>query len=122
MDSQGSSRIEASKILVWGHIGQELKELDPERVLAIAQQNPNYYLALLSNKEIQSIITEIYESGKGLTEEHKKLIRAWNKNQAVFIEVAKFLHATEDMLSTGSFLTGELEGEQAILRLLEERD
>lgn len=114
-----SSRIEASKILVWGHLGEELKKLDPERVLAIAQQDPKYFLSLIANEEIEGFIEALIEKGEGLTPELEEFITACNKNQAIFIEVAKFLHATEDMLSTGSFLTGQIAGDSAIMRLLE---
>jgi hypothetical protein len=113
-----SSRIEASKILVWGHIGQELKDLDPERVLAIAQQDPKYFLSLIANGEIETFIDSVIESG--LTEEIERFITDCNKKQAIFIEVAEFLHSSEDMLSTGSFLTGQIESEKAILRLMED--
>lgn len=111
-------RIEAGKILVWGHIGQELKDLDPQRVLAIAQDDPKYFLSLIANDEIDDIIKIVWD--EGLTPEAETLILESNKLQAIFEEVASFLHGAEDMLSTGSFLTGELKSEQALLRLIEE--
>ena len=113
-----NSRIEASKILVWGHIGQELKSLDPKRVLAIAQQDPRYYLSIIANKEIDTMIREVYE--KGLSPKIEEEIAESNRLEALFEEVADFLHNSEDMLSTGSFLTGELKGDQALLRIVED--
>jgi hypothetical protein len=113
-----SSKIEASKILVWGHIGQDLKDLDPERVLAVAQKDPRYFLSLIANGEIAGFIDYVFEHG--LTKDLEKFIEASNKKQAIFIEVAEFLQDSGDMLSTGSFLTGELESEKAILRLMED--
>lgn len=109
-----SDAIERGKIFVWGQFGQELKEKDPERLWAIAQQNPEYFLAVISNAEIETIIKDILDSGE-LTKETMELIMTSNKLDDIFRQISIFMKESPDMLSIGSFLTGETEEKKAFL-------
>lgn len=112
-----SDKVEAGKIFVWGQAGQILKDLDEKRMLAIAQHNPNYYLSLMANSEIKDIIKAIMDKDFDLPDNIKKDIINLNEKDCIFREVAKFLREAEDMLSTGSFLTGEMDEKTALMRL-----
>lgn len=130
-------RVEASLVLVWGQLGNRLQRRDAERLLAAAQADPDYFLAVVANREHMAIIELMrlpdyvknpkYVAG-GSEPEYltnplkdintvKAAIRAVSENDNLFREVAEFLHASQDMLSTGSFLTGELKNQHAKLLL-----
>lgn len=105
--------IERSKIFIWGQVGKQLKDMDDERMLAIAQDDPDYFMSILANRDISEIIIQIIKE-KGLSKESKKLILAVNKFDSVFREISQFMQHTEDMLSIGSFMTGELDKKKAM--------
>jgi len=132
-----SDRTEASLVLVWGQLGQKLQRRDALRLLAVAQKDPDYFLAVTANKEhlalIQSMKVPEYIENPKYTEGGdepqylknpdynpegiKDAIRGVSANDNLFREVAEFLHDSDDMLSTGSFLTGELKNKHARLLL-----
>lgn len=111
-----SDRVDGAKIFIYGQIGQDLKERDAERLLAIIQSKPEYYLGQIANNEIDVIITKLLEDGE-LTPELENLIISLNTNDALFREVARMLRESEDMLSIGSASIGELDKNDAILDL-----
>ena len=111
-----NDRIDASKIFIWGQIGQSLKDMDEQRILAIAQKNYGYHLGILSNREILLLIDEM-KSGIEY-QELKDKFTAINITDNIFREIAKFLHhEPRDLLSIGSFVTGEVESKTALLDL-----
>ncbi len=113
-----SDKVEAGKIFVWGQAGEILKKLCDKRMLAIAQENPNYFLSLIANSEIKTIIKAIMDDSEIVfNDDIKKDIIRLNEVDSTFRETVKFLHGAEDMLSTGSFLTGEMEEKSAFMRL-----
>lgn len=116
-----SDRTEAALVLVWGQMGKKLQNLDAERMLAVAQDNPNYFLAVTANNEHLAIIRAMkdpkYQDSPKFREKVKAAIRDVSAHDNLFREVTEFLHDSEDMLSTGSFLTGELKNRHASLLL-----
>lgn len=116
---QISDSAERGKIFVWGDYGQSLKNIDEKRIHAIAQSNPNHYLAMISNSEISEIIKEIVENGE-LSESTKQKIQKSVSNDSLFSEIAKLLRVQTDMLSIGSFLTGEKEKNKAFMKFFKD--
>jgi len=120
----GSAGIDGAKILVWGAIGDELKKLDSKRMMALLQQNPKFHLSVLANMDTEKLIQKLIElyvdedTDAELTEEIEEMIYQINYLDNVFFEATEFLHNMGDMLSTGSFMTGEFEQKQAILKLM----
>lgn len=112
-----SDRIDGAKIFLYGQIGESLKNRDSERLLAIIQSKPEYYLGQIANKEIEAVILQIIED-EGLTPETEDLIEAINQNDAIFREVSRLLRESQDMLSLGSASVGELDKSEAIWDLL----
>ena len=110
-----------ANIFIWGNVGEKLKGLDAERLMAIAQSDPNYYLSVIANDELDDMIRVLVEKGE-LTDDIEKAIRHTNKMDNIFREIAEFLHESEDMLSTGSFIVGEVEEKTALLRLIKGTD
>lgn len=108
-----SDRIEASRIFIFGQIGQKLKELDDRRLLAIAHERPHRYLSTLANEDIEALVSDLMESG----ELDLEAIGEINELDNTFREIAKFLHESDDMLSTGSFILGQIENESAHLKI-----
>lgn len=117
----GAGGIDAAKIFIWGAIGDELKNLDKKRMMALLQQSPEYHLAVLANIDVDVIIRKLIAiegDNPELTEEIEELIYQLNYRDNIFAEATAFLHIMGDMLSTGSFITGEFEQKQAILKLM----
>ncbi|GAI88734.1 unnamed protein product [marine sediment metagenome] len=85
-------------------------------MLAIAQADPDYYMSVLANKDISEVIVSIIKD-EGLTDETKQKIMALNELDNVFREISAFMQEVEDMLSIGSFMTGELEKKRAFMEL-----
>lgn len=113
--------LEGAKILVWGAVGDKLKTLDKNRMLALIQEDPDYYLSVITNMEMDEVIKALL-SLEGTDEEIpdslEALIYKMNKLDTIFIEATKFLHESGDMLATGSFITGEFEQKKAILKTM----
>ena len=107
--------IERSKIFVWGDYGQVLKDMDSKRIHAIAQVNPDRFLAIISNCEIDLILDLILN--KELPKDFEKMIMELESKDTMFKEIAKFLSRQTDMLSVGSFLTGEKESNKAFMQV-----
>lgn len=114
-----SDRIEASKILVWGQIGDDLKKKSPRRMFAIAQDNPNYSLGVVALSEIRRIRDKLKSINHRVTPEIVEMVAETNEHDDLFREIATFLQASDDMLSVGSFMMGETEKKTAIMKLLE---
>jgi PIN domain nuclease of toxin-antitoxin system len=119
--------VEGAKILVWGAVGDELKNLDKKRMLAIIQDDPDFYLSVISNMETDILIEKLlklsedtgeFMNGEILGKDIEKFIYDINKLDVIFSEATKFLHDSNDMLATGSFVTGEFEQKQAILKTM----
>lgn len=114
--------IDGAKILVWGAVGDKLKSLDKNRMLALIQDDPDYFLSVIANIEVDELIAKLISLGEDCTDEEFKTIKAFirriNKLDAVFMEATKFLHDSGDMLATGSFITGEFEQKRAILKTM----
>lgn len=117
-----TDRIDASKIFVWGHIGDDLKKKDPRRMFAIAQDNPNYNLGVVALSEIKTMLAKLKENGFTVNDEIERLVAETNEHDDLFREIATFLQASDDMLSVGSFMMGETEKKTALLRLITEGD
>lgn len=111
-----TDRIDAGKIFVWGHIGKDIKALDAHRMLAIAQQNPDYHLAIQANDEISAALAKL---DKDNIDAAIEAIHKTDKLDNMFREMAAFLHESDDMLSTGSFMTGELAKRKGMMEIME---
>jgi hypothetical protein len=116
---QSSTDVEKSINFVWGYIGKQLQQLDKRRMLAIAQNNPNYHLNILANIDIDVIINDLFFTDTDiiLSDNLKKRIIELNRIDNTFIEIAKFLKHSQDMLSTGSTITGQIDKNVLPLRI-----
>ena len=104
------------KIFVWGQVGQALKDIDEKRMLAIGQKCPNYSLSIQANEKILSVVKEM-KNGKTF-DEIKSEIDKLNYLDDLFRQVVNFLHEKpHDLISIGSFITGELESKTGLLDL-----
>ena len=115
------SKIDEAKIFIWGQLGERLKGKDAERLLAIAQENPDYFLSVLANEDLADIVAKYHELGKEMTPELLKLVKDMNRNDATFREIAEFMNQSGDMLSTGSAALGEIETINKALWLIKSR-
>ena len=114
-----SDKVEASINFVWGNVGEQLKALDEIRMLALAQSNPNYSLSVITNIEMESLIKEIFDSENEIgffTTELKNKIVELNKKDVTFREIAKFFKDSNDMLSVGSTITGNIKSQKLPMR------
>jgi hypothetical protein len=104
------------KIFVWGQVGQQLKEIDEKRMLAIGQKDSNYSLSIQANEKILAMVREM-KQGKTF-DDIKSDIDKLNYLDDLFRQVVEFLHEKpHDLISIGSFITGELESKSALLDL-----
>lgn len=120
-DFGNAAGTEGAKILVWGAVGDKLKKIDPKRMLALIQQDPNYFLSVIGNIETDELIEKIIKWANTEDEwpkEIDELVYQINKLDSLFIETSKFLHESHDILATGSFVTGEFEQKKAILKTM----
>lgn len=107
-----TDKSDASINFVWGHVGKKLQKLDPERMLCLTQQDPDYSLSVLTNIEIDDLIKELFSDDKdipNLNVNIQKKILNLNKVDNTFREIARFLRYKQDMLSIGSTITGQIE-------------
>jgi len=117
-----SDEVTKSINFVWGNVGKDLQKLDKERMLAIAQQNPEKHLAIRSNLELFDLLDMLekevskLDGSLEIPENIFKKILEINKSDNVFREVAKFLRYKSDMLSIGSTITGQIEKKSAFLK------
>lgn len=122
--------VEGARLLVFGAIGDKLKSLDSKRVLAIIQQNPDYYLCSIGNIETELMIDELVKWAQEIPDDAdpsvlenlpKSLgtqIRKVIEHDALFAEIAEFLHTSGDILAAGSFVTGEFQQKQGVLKTM----
>lgn len=114
-------RVEKATIFIFGQLGEKLRELDDERLLAILQAKPDYFLGQKASQEIDELLDKLLADE--LTDE--ELDRALdlaiiiNERDSIYREVARFMHDSDDMLSVGSMTLGELASSDAVLELFE---
>lgn len=110
------------KILVWGNFGKEIKKLDEKRLFAVTQNNPDYFLNLILSDELDIIfdklIDEIENDNKISDETLEKIFKSNNLHN-LFKEINEFLTQSDDMLSIGSFLTGEFDKSDKLASILD---
>lgn len=116
-----TDNIDRGKIFIWGNFGKELKDLDKDRCLGIAQNNAEYYLTKISLDNIFEVL-QILKDKEALTDNEinkiYEIINDDNKKHKLFSELNKFLTKSNDMLSIGSFLTGELDNSSKMAKIL----
>ena len=94
--------------LVWSYVGEWFKRIDNERMIAIAQNNPNYFLSQFAQKEAFEIIEALENNKWEFDDNILELISESNKKDNAFRETAKYLNQSDDKLSAGSFITGNI--------------
>ena len=110
------TNIDGGKIFIWAQVGETLKEIDETRILAIAHDEPEILLSNLANNEMMDIIKGM-QNGVSFVETMKR-IKKINYVDNKFRQVSEFLHQPpHDLLSVGSFVTGELESKTGMLDL-----
>lgn len=114
-----TDKSDASINFVWGHVGKKLQKLDPERMLCLTQQNPDYRLSILTNIELDSLIKDLFPDNKDIPNLNKNIqekILKLNNVDNTFRETARFLRYKQDMLSIGSAITGQIDRSKLPLR------
>lgn len=110
-----SDAIDQAKITVFGMLGEDLKEMDNERLIAIVNENPDLLLFMIANVEIEDIFNFIESNKDRLTEKNrenlikevKKRIMEANKKHIIFKQVANFLNQeNRDYLAIGGLTVG----------------
>lgn len=118
------SQSENALILVWSNVGQKLKKIDDNRLLAIAQKNADYHLTTISLKEILPFIKDLDEKfnveNPPSLDDLKKLLDI-NEKDNLFREISKFFNESHDNLSIGSALTEPFDKSKRMMDLLEDR-
>lgn len=108
MENQNSDR---GNIFVWGNFGKKLQKLDKDRYFAITQNSPHEFLSRIYNRNMEKIINDMdYENLFDNMEKENDL-------DNLFRQVAGFMRGNSDMVSIGSFLTGELERQTKLGRI-----
>ena len=90
---------------VWGHVGKKLQKLDNQRYLAIGQNSAHEYLSRIYNKNMQKHIKLLPDKA----DEYLIAIEHENELDNLFRQIALFMRGNSDMVSIGSFVTGQLE-------------
>lgn len=111
---------EAGKIFIWGQVGKQLQDLDKTRMLAIIQDKPNIHLSRLANDEILKASDKLFEGDDidpDKLAEYRKTITQTNDLDNVFRQTAQLLKDSNDMLSIGSAMTGEIENKKGYLKI-----
>lgn len=113
-----SDKVELSNVFVWGNVGKKLEELDKDRMLCLAQQNPNHSLSIIANLEVDKIIQDLFidKDIPEFTDEIKEKILKLNNADNTFREIAKFMRYKQDMLSIGSAITGQISNQRLPMR------
>ena len=117
--SSPSDRVELSNVFVWANVGKKLEELDKQRLLCLAHQNPNHSLSVITNMEMDKLIKDIFEDKvfPNFSDEIQKRIINLNNADNTFREVAKFMKYKSDMLSIGSTITSQIQNQRLPMRL-----
>lgn len=116
--------VDRGKTLVWGNFGKEIKDLDEKRLYAIAQNNPEYYLNLILTEELDIIFDKLLsalDNDEDIDEFLNEIFDS-NKKHNLFKEINSFLTQSDDMLSIGSFLTGEFDKSYRVADILSKGD
>lgn len=133
MSSWGESSnqgVEGARLLVFGAIGDKLKSLDSKRIMAIIQDNPDYYLCSIGNIETEQMIQDLLKWAReepkdtesvefeDLPTPLKSQIRKVIEHDDLFAEIANLLNKSGDILAAGSFVTGEFQQKQGVLKTM----
>ncbi len=113
--ASNSDAVRKSKIFVWGQIGEMLKEMDPERVLAILQSNPNTSLYNLFRERLRPLLKKLHdnEGNAAIQEPLLEELKAQVDGANNFREISKYMHDKLDDLSIGSSVLGETQNPEA---------
>jgi len=110
--------MDRGNIFVWAHFGKKLQKLDKDRYLAISQNSADRYLSRIYNKNIEKIIMNMTDNN---IDETIDLIEIENNLDNLFRQVALYMRGTGDLVSVGSALTGELERNVKLGRIVKKR-
>ena len=120
---QSSDNIERAINFVWAEIGKELKQLDKERLLALAQLHPEKHLSIRYNQELLELLDKIFSNDDiNLDKETIKKIIKMNNADNIFREIGKTLRKSQDLLSTGATVIGQQEKQTLPLRTVYKDD
>ena len=113
-----NDKVDGAINFVWSYVGKQLQQKDKKRMLAIAQQNPEHHLSVITNIEIESLIDSIFEKEIIILDEKDlKAIIELNEKDNSFREISQFMRYSKDMLSIGSTITGQIEQEKAYMKI-----
>lgn len=112
---------ETAKILVWKEIGNEFKQKNTKRIFAIALKNPKYFLFTLYNQEMDILIRELVENPEN-ADLILMQVNELNEIHNMFSELNEYLTQSNDMLSTGSFLTSKIKSENRLAGIINNED
>ena len=103
---------------VWGHVGKKLQKLDNERYLAITQNSAHEFLSRIYNNRMEKIISDLPKNIETFFDD----IEHENYLDNLFRQVSAFMRGNSDMVSIGSFLTGELEKSHKTGKIITKRE
>jgi hypothetical protein len=113
-------QIDKATNFVWAEVGKELQKQDKERMMALAQQHPERFLAIKTNIDLLELCKVLFppdnEKLNELTKEIQQKILNINKIDTTFREVAIFLRYSRDMLTVGATITGQIDKQVLPLR------
>jgi len=108
-----ADQIDKATNFVWAEVGKELQKQDKERMLALAQQHPEKFLAIKTNVDLLKLCDSLFSKDKEklneITKELQEQILEINKIDTTFREVATFLRYSRDMLTVGATITGQID-------------
>ena len=111
-----SEAVKKSKVLVYGHMGEELMKIDKQRLLCCIQHDPDIALSRIAIAKFHELFGKI--KNKKDDSDLKEEIMKQAKISHNFREFAKFFHEDMDELSRGSAMMGELDEKQGALKKL----
>lgn len=104
---------------VWGNVGKKLEKLSEKRLFSIAQKNPEYYLYMVYSDELDNMFDDIIENG---IEGYEEKIIELNEKHNLFIEISEFLTESNEIVSIGSTLTGQIDKSDRFAKILKTED
>lgn len=115
--ASNSEAVKKSIVFIWGQMGEKLKDIDQDRMIACMEKNPNITLYNIFREKIRPILNRIRDNHENSNPGGVSIGRDDLKNEIEkankFREISKFMRDELDELSMGSALLGEIKSPEA---------